>query len=197
MQRSMRRNVTALTAGLLASLVLGACGGAEKKDTRNSADPSQPSQAAPSPDTTVTESNPNAPSTPASPAGKVSKDVDQKPEIPKPSGPPPTKLEVEDIVEGKGAKAKQGDELSVQYVGVAFSTGVEFDASWERGQPFQFTLGSGEVIAGWDEGVVGMRVGGRRQITIPPELAYGTNGSPPAIGPNEPLVFVIDLKKIA
>jgi peptidylprolyl isomerase len=190
----MRKNVTALTALLLSALAIAACGSDEPKDSRDSAD--QPSQAAPSPDTTVTESNPADPSKPASPAGKVSKDLKQKPEIPKPSGSPPTKLESEDIVEGKGAKAKEGDKVSVQYVGVAFSTGEEFDASWERGEPFEFTLGAGEVIPGWDQGVVGMKVGGRRQLTIPAELAYGAQGSPPAIGPNETLVFVIDLKKI-
>ena len=197
MHRLMTKNVTALTALLLSALAIAACGSDKKEDSRDSAAaPSQPSQAAPSPDTTVTESNPANPSAPASPAGKVSKDLKQKPEIPKPSGSPPVKLESEDIVEGKGEKVKDGDRVSVQYVGVAFSTGEEFDASWERGEPFEFTLGNGEVIAGWDQGVVGMRVGGRRQLTIPPELAYGANGSPPAIGPNEALVFVIDLKKI-
>jgi peptidylprolyl isomerase len=193
MHRLMRKNVTALTALLIAAFLLSACGGGAK-DSRDSA--SEPSKAAPSPDTTVTESNPTNPSTPASPQGKVSKDLKQKPEIPKPSGSPPPKLEAQDIVEGKGKKAKEGDQVSVQYVGVAFSTGTEFDASWDRGKPFDFTLGSGEVIPGWDQGVVGMKVGGRRQLTIPAELAYGAQGSPPAIGPNETLVFVIDLKKI-
>ena len=190
----MKKNVTALTALFLSALALAACGGDEKKDSRDSAE--QPSQAAPSPDTTVTESDPTQPSKPASPSGKISENLDQKPEIPKPSGSPPTKLEIEDVVEGKGAEAKEGDTVSVQYVGVAFSTGTEFDASWERDEPFEFTLGAGEVIPGWDEGVVGMKKGGRRQLTIPAELAYGAQGSPPAIGPNETLVFVIDLEKI-
>jgi peptidylprolyl isomerase len=190
----MRKNVTALTALLVAAaLPLTACG-SDAKDSRDSA--SQPSQAAPSPDTTVTESDPSQPSKPASPEGKISKNLKQKPEIPKPSGSPPTKLESEDIVEGKGKAAKEGDKVSVQYVGVAFSTGTEFDASWDRGEPFDFTLGAGEVIPGWDQGVVGMKEGGRRQLTIPAELAYGAQGSPPAIGPNETLVFVIDLVKI-
>jgi peptidylprolyl isomerase len=194
MQRPMRKNVTALTALLIAvALPLAACG-KEKQDSRDSA--AQPSQAAPSPDTTVTESDPSQPSKPASPEGKISKNLKEKPEIPKPSGSPPTKLESEDIVEGKGKAAKEGDKVSVQYVGVAFSTGTEFDASWDRGEPFEFTLGAGEVIPGWDQGVVGMKEGGRRQLTIPAELAYGAQGSPPAIGPNETLVFVIDLEKI-
>ena len=194
MHRLMKKNVTAITALLLSALVLAACGGDEKKDSRNSA--SEPSKPAASPDTTVTESDPTQPSKPAASAGKISDDLDQKPEIPKPEGPPPTKLEAEDIVEGKGKAAKEGDKVSVQYVGVAFSTGEEFDASWERGEPFEFTLGAGEVIPGWDEGVVGMKPGGRRQLTIPAELAYGQQGSPPAIGPNETLVFVIDMEKV-
>jgi peptidylprolyl isomerase len=84
----------------------------------------------------------------------------------------------------------------MQYVGVAFSTGEEFDASWDRGEPFEFTLGNGDVIAGWDEGIVGMKEGGRRKLTIPAEQAYGAQGSPPTIGPNETLVFVVDLEKI-
>jgi peptidylprolyl isomerase len=190
MQRLMRKNLTALTAALLAALALAACGD-EKTDSRTSG----ASQAAPNPTTTATETNPETPSEPTE-AGKVSKDLDEKPEIPKPTGSPPTKLEAQDIVKGKGKAAKKGDKVAVQYVGVAFSTGEEFDASWERGEPFEFTLGGGEVIPGWDEGVVGMKEGGRRQLTIPAELAYGAQGSPPAIGPNETLVFVIDMEKI-
>ncbi|MDP9294380.1 MAG: FKBP-type peptidyl-prolyl cis-trans isomerase, partial [Actinomycetota bacterium] len=85
----------------------------------------------------------------------------------------------------------------VQYVGVSFSTGEQFDASWDAGQPFSFPLGTGQVIPGWDKGVAGMRVGGRRKLTIPPDQAYGTAGSPPSIGPNETLVFVIDMVQIA
>ena len=189
MHRLMRKNVTALTVLLLTAFLLAACGD-EPADSRDSA-----SKPAPSPTTTATETNPEAPSTPTE-GGKVSKDIDQKPEIPKPTGSPPTKLEALDIVKGKGKAAKDGDKVTVQYVGVAFSTGEEFDASWERNEPFEFTLGAGEVIPGWDEGVVGMKEGGRRQLTIPAELAYGAQGSPPAIGPNETLVFVIDLKKV-
>ena len=119
-----------------------------------------------------------------------------KPEIAKPKGPAPKKLRSEDLEEGTGTEAKAGDLVTVQYVGVSWSTGEEFDASWDRGEPFQFTLGAGEVIPGWDQGLVGMRVGGRRQLTIPSELAYGPQGSPPAIGPDETLVFVIDLEQV-
>ena len=129
-------------------------------------------------------------------AGANLKDTSKKPEIPKPSGPPPRKLVKEDIVMGKGPPAKNGDTLMVNYVGVAFSTGKEFDASWDRGEPFPVPLGAGQVIEGWDKGLVGMRKGGRRELTIPPEQAYGAEGAPPAIGPNETLVFVVDLVDI-
>ena len=123
---------------------------------------------------------------------KALKDTGIKPVIPKPSGSPPRKLVKEDIVKGKGPAAKAGDTLTVNYVGVAFSTGDEFDASWDRGQPFNVPLGAGKVIEGWDKGLVGMRKGGRRILTIPPELAYGSEGQPPAIAPNETLIFVVD-----
>ena len=119
-------------------------------------------------------------------------DPSRKPEVPEPTGKPPRRLKVEDIVKGKGAGARAGDALTVQYVGVSFSTGEQFDASWDSGQPFDFQLGAQMVIPGWDKGLLGIRKGGRRQLTIPPDQAYGAQGSPPAIGPNETLVFVID-----
>jgi peptidylprolyl isomerase len=130
------------------------------------------------------------------PAGRGLKDTSTKPAIEKPTGSPPRRLEKEDIVKGKGAPARRGDNVTVHYVGVSFSTGEQFDASWDRGQPFSFRLGAGDVIAGWDRGVVGMREGGRRRLVIPPELAYGAQGNPPAIAPNETLIFVIDLVKV-
>ena len=121
-----------------------------------------------------------------------------KPAIPKPQGEPPAELQSEDIVKGKGAVAEAGDKISVQYVGVSWSTGEEFDSSWSRGkEPFSFKLGAGMVIPGWDQGLVGMKVGGRRQLIIPPDLAYGPQGQPPVIGPNETLVFVVDLEKVS
>ena len=123
-------------------------------------------------------------------------DLNVKPVIPKPKGPPPGGLQVRDVVSGKGKVAETGDKLTVQYVGVAWSTGKQFDSSWDRGrEPFKFELGAGMVIPGWDQGLVGMKVGGRRELVIPPDLAYGPQGQPPAIGPSETLVFVIDLKK--
>jgi peptidylprolyl isomerase len=116
-----------------------------------------------------------------------------KPEIDFPGGEPPAELEITDIWEGDGAVAKSGDTVRVHYVGVAYSTGEEFDASWNRGDPLEFRLGVGQVITGWDQGVQGMRVGGRRQLVIPPGLAYGDRGAGHSIAPGETLIFVCDL----
>jgi peptidylprolyl isomerase len=125
------------------------------------------------------------------------KDTGARPVIPRPSGSPPRRLQKEEIVRGKGRRAEPGDTVTVHYSGVAFSTGEEFDSSWNSGDPYRFPLGGGRVIEGWDKGLVGMRRGGRRMLTIPPEQAYGAAGSPPAIGPNETLVFVVDMLAIA
>ncbi|GAA2347723.1 FKBP-type peptidyl-prolyl cis-trans isomerase [Streptomyces sparsogenes] len=117
-----------------------------------------------------------------------------KPEVDFPGGEPPADLEIKDIWEGDGPVAKAGATVSVHYVGVAFSTGEEFDASWNRGTPLQFQLGAGQVISGWDQGVQGMKVGGRRQLIIPPHLAYGDRGAGGGrIKPGETLIFVCDL----
>lgn len=142
-----------------------------------------------------TQATTNETTQPESTAPKQAKPAANKtkPKVTVPSGPPPKQLEIEDIEEGTGATAKAGDTVSVQYVGVGYESGEEFDASWDRGEPFTFQLGAGMVIPGWDQGVEGMKVGGRRELIIPPELAYGEAGSPPAIGPNETLIFVIDL----
>jgi peptidylprolyl isomerase len=117
----------------------------------------------------------------------------EKPEVDFPGGGPPAGLEITDVWEGDGAVAKAGDTVQVHYVGVAYSTGEEFDASWNRGDPLEFRLGVGQVIAGWDQGVQGMRVGGRRQLVIPPHLAYGERGAGRTIAPGETLIFVCDL----
>lgn len=123
----------------------------------------------------------------------VSTDTSVKPVVEPPSGDPPTELVTDDIVEGDGATAKQGDQITVQYVGVDYATGEQFDASWDNGQPLPLQLGAGQVISGWDQGLEGMKVGGRRELIIPPDLAYGAQGQPPDIAPNATLVFVIDL----
>ena len=170
------RRLNAILAALVAALVLVACGDVDKGDSSSTpASDSTPQQTATQPDLT---------------------DTSVKPVVPKPAGSPPRRLEKEDIVKGKGPRAKAGDSVTMQYVGIAFSTGEQFDASWDNGAPFgPFQLGSGQVIAGWDRGIVGMRKGGRRELVIPPELAYGSQGQGP-IGPNETLIFVVDLLSI-
>jgi len=123
-------------------------------------------------------------------------EVPDKPKVEVPTGAPPSELVVEDLEEGDGDEAKSGDQISVHYVGVDYETSEEFDSSYERGEPFQLQLGAGQVIPGWDQGLEGMKEGGRRQLVIPPDLAYGKQGQPPAIGRNATLVFVIDLESI-
>jgi peptidylprolyl isomerase len=117
----------------------------------------------------------------------------EKPEIDYPDGPAPADLQITDLTVGSGEEAKPGQTVDVHYVGVAFSTGEEFDASWNRGEVFSFPLGRGRVIQGWDQGVAGMKVGGRRKLVIPPHLAYGERGAGGAIKPGETLIFVVDL----
>jgi peptidylprolyl isomerase len=120
-----------------------------------------------------------------------------KPEVTIPDQAPPAELVVEDLTVGDGAEATAGTRVDVHYVGVSWSTGRQFDASWDRGQTFGFGLGAGQVISGWDQGVQGMRVGGRRRLTIPPHLGYGDRGAGGVIAPGETLVFVVDLLDVA
>jgi peptidylprolyl isomerase len=162
-----------LTIALCAALAIAGCGGGS--------------------DSSSGESSEATSSIKWSPAGKFG----TEPEVLAPGGAPPKKLETKDLIAGSGAEAKAGDRISVQYSGANFKTGEEFDSSWSRNaEPFTFTLGAGEVIAGWDQGIVGMKVGGRRELIIPPELGYGASGSPPVIPPNETLVFVVDLLEV-
>lgn len=116
-----------------------------------------------------------------------------KPDVTIPDAPPPAELVVEDLEIGEGEAARAGQQVTVHYVGVAWSTGSQFDASWDRGEPFEFGLGRGQVIDGWDQGVEGMRIGGRRRLSIPPHLGYGSRGAGSAIKGGETLVFVVDL----
>jgi peptidylprolyl isomerase len=123
---------------------------------------------------------------------------DEKPEVTVPSDEAPSyQLELDDIELGDGDEAVSGKIVEVHYVGVSWATGQQFDASWDRGSTFKFALGKGQVIAGWDQGVLGMKVGGRRRITIPPMLAYGKRGAGGVIGPDETLVFVVDLLSVS
>jgi peptidylprolyl isomerase len=188
------------TVALLATAAVGvaACG-SDNKSTSTASGPAAAEAPATTtvqpPDVTVATTPTTSTNTPAKPQ-TISKDLKTKPAIPKPTGSPPTKLVIKDIVKGKGKTARVGKNVTVQYVGVSWSTGQQFDASWDRGQPFQFQLGDQHIIRGWNQGVAGMKVGGRRELVIPPELGYGAQGSPPTIAPNETLVFVIDLLKV-
>lgn len=123
-------------------------------------------------------------------------DINEKPVITVPGGEPPTELVIEDLIEGDGQEATAGMQVSVDYAGISWSNGREFDASWNRGQQFSFGLGGGQVIPGWDQGVQGMKVGGRRRLTIPPAMAYGSSGAGGVIAPNETLIFVVDLRSV-
>ena len=119
--------------------------------------------------------------------------TDSKPSVRVPAGDPPSDLVIDDLVVGNGDEAAPGQTVEVHYVGHSWSNGEQFDASWDRGSTFRFGLGGGQVIKGWDQGVAGMRIGGRRRLTIPPHLGYGSRGAGGAIAPNETLVFVVDL----
>jgi len=123
-------------------------------------------------------------------------DVFSKPEVNIPDSAAPAELVIDDLLIGDGAEAMAGQGVTVDYVGVSWSTGAEFDASWNRGDTFAFGLGAGQVISGWDQGVQGMKVGGRRRLTIPPHMGYGAQGAGGVIAPNETLVFVVDLRSI-
>jgi len=186
--------IGALAALLVLAVAAAGCGGSSKNESAADQSAAKAESEAknqkPIPEPTAPVS---ATATPT--AGEA--DINKKPTVPKGSGTAPTALKAETLIAGSGAQIKNGQQATVQYVGVLFKNGKEFDTSWGKGkQPFAFTIGSGQVISGWDQGVLGMKVGERRRLTIPADLAYGAQGSPPKIGPNEPLIFDIDLKKI-
>jgi peptidylprolyl isomerase len=167
--------ILALTIAALIALAAAGCGGSDST-------------------TGSTEAGAEEASESASAASEATPATDKtKPKVTAPKGAPPKKLVVKDIEKGTGAEAKSGDEVTVEYVGVNYKRGDQFDASWDRHEPFSFKLGAGMVIPGWDQGIEGMKVGGRRELIIPPNLGYGPTGSPPAIPPNETLIFVVDL----
>ncbi len=178
---------------LCAALPLLAACGSSQSSADKAAEQAANEQANPP---TITDAT-----TPAIKAVKVTPgpgegDIKVKPVIPRQSGAAPKVLIVQDLIVGTGTEAKSGDSVTVQYVGVLFANGKEFDSSWKAGKPFTFDLGSGGVIAGWDQGVEGMKVGGRRRLIIPAELGYGAAGSPPTIPANAALVFDVDLVSV-
>ena len=186
-----------LAALATTALLASACGGSTKESEADKFAQTAESQAktlTTAAGTTTSQAPPTA--TKVAPSSGE-RDINSKPKIPKQSGAAPKALKVEDLIAGKGPAAKSGDKISVRYVGVLFDNNKEFDSSWKRGKaPFQLTLGQGQVIRGWDQGLVGMKVGGRRRLTIPPDLAYGAQGQPPTIPANATLVFDVDLTKI-
>jgi peptidylprolyl isomerase len=179
-------------AVLGASALIAGCGSSGSSSTitvgaENKADEALANNSASTGPTGATGASTAAAKTPTS--GPLSKE----PHITAPGGSAPTKLVTKEIIKGTGAEAKSGSAVAVNYVGALYKTGKVFDASWKRNEPFTFTLGKGQVIPGWEQGVVGMKVGGRRELIIPPALGYGAKGSPPSIPPNETLIFVVDL----
>ncbi|MGK2936323.1 MAG: FKBP-type peptidyl-prolyl cis-trans isomerase [Solirubrobacteraceae bacterium] len=186
--------LTALTFGL------AACGDDDESSSGDSGATATETTPAESPTTAETTETTTTPQGGDDGTGVVvngAENLDEKPQIEITAETQADKLIKKDLVVGDGTTAKEGDTVSVQYVGVGFNSEEEFDASWNRGEPFEFTLGAGDVIPGWDEGVAGMKEGGRRLLVIPGDKAYGEQGSPPAIGPNETLAFVVDLEKVS
>ncbi|HUB75030.1 MAG TPA: FKBP-type peptidyl-prolyl cis-trans isomerase [Solirubrobacteraceae bacterium] len=185
---SNRARALLAAAALAATAAVAGCGsGGSSTITVGNENTADNSLITASETTKSSKSSTTAAKTPTS--GPLSKE----PKVTVPSGPAPSKLETKDLIVGTGAEAKDGDSVTVNYVGVLYKNGKEFNASWETKEPFTFTLGKGQVIKGWDQGVVGMKVGGRRELVIPAALAYGAKGSPPKIPANEALVFVVDL----
>ena len=172
----MSRRPLALTLTAVLALAAAGCGSSKDK-------------------TTSTSSSSTAQTTDTAAAPTTAKPR-PKPKVKVPAGKPPKKLVTKDLIPGTGQAAKAGDPITVNYIGVNFADGKPFDNSYDRGQPFPFQLGGGQVIPGWDQGLVGMKVGGRRELVIPPSLAYGPQGQPPVIKPNETLVFIVDLLSI-
>jgi peptidylprolyl isomerase len=187
-----------LFAPVLAALVLVAAGCGDDDSGSSTDAATTQTQTTPTQTTEEPAQEPQAPKARKVKPSSGEADIDRKPDVPKGEGDPPTQLVVQDLIVGKGKRAKAGDMVAVRYVGVLFENGKEFDASWNGnrpGQAFEFPLGAGQVIPGWDQGVVGMREGGRRKLIIPPELAYGAQGFPPDIPPNAALIFDIDLEQ--
>jgi peptidylprolyl isomerase len=192
-------SVVSLAAGITAGCGGGSDDGFRKDGSKIDGDPATtlPAELA-STKSSIKTRQPNEPLPEQKNVTGVSTDLKKKPTAPKATGAVPKELQGSDVVVGKGALAKNGDKVTVEYVGQLFADGKEFDTSWKKGAaPFEFTLGQSQVIQGWDQGVLGMQVGGRRVLVIPADLAYGAAGSPPAIPANAPLIFVVDLKKIS
>jgi peptidylprolyl isomerase len=177
-------------ATLGAAVLIAGCGSSGSSGTIGVGDENTSDQAlATSTSSTPASTSPTTATVKTPTTGPLSKE----PTVTPPTGPAPSKLVTKEIITGTGPEAKAGEQVTVNYVGVLYKGGKIFDASWKRNETFPFALGKGQVIPGWDQGIVGMKVGGRRELIIPAELAYGAKGSPPTIPPNSALVFVVDL----
>ena len=181
----------AAAVALGAALLIAGCGSSGSTGTISPGNENSSDSAL----ATATSSTPATATTPAAATVKTpaSGPLSKEPTVTPPPGSAPTKLVTKEIITGTGPEAKAGQSVTVNYVGVLYKGGTVFDASWKRNETFPFVLGKGQVIPGWDQGVAGMKVGGRRELIIPAELAYGAKGSPPTIPPNAALVFVVDL----
>jgi peptidylprolyl isomerase len=189
LMRARTRPIFLGLAALSAAALIAGCGSSGSSSTitvgaENKADEALANKSATTSPTGATGASAKTPT-----SGPLSKE----PHITPPSGPPPSKLVTKEIIKGSGTEAKTGSAVAVNYVGALYKTGKVFDASWKRNEPFTFTLGKGQVIPGWEQGIVGMKVGGRRELIIPSALGYGAKGSPPSIPPNETLIFIVDL----
>jgi peptidylprolyl isomerase len=186
---SPRPGVAFATLG--AAVLIAGCGSSGSSGTIGVGDENTSDQAL----ATSTSSTPasTSPAATASVKTPTTGPLSKEPTVTPPTGPAPSKLVTKEIITGTGPEAKAGEQVTVNYVGVLYKGGKVFDASWKRNETFPFALGKGQVIPGWDQGIVGMKVGGRRELIIPAELAYGAKGSPPTIPPNSALVFVVDL----
>jgi peptidylprolyl isomerase len=192
LHRARTRRIALGLAALGASALIAGCGSSGSSSTitvgaENKSDEALVNSSATTGASGATGASAASAKTPTS--GPLSKE----PHVTPPSGPPPSKLVTKEIITGTGAEAKTGSAVAVNYVGALYKTGKVFDASWKRNEPFTFTLGKGQVIPGWEQGIVGMKVGGRRELIIPSALGYGAKGSPPSIPPNETLIFIVDL----
>ena len=185
-----KKTFRAALLSLLAGVGLAACGSSKAPGVAQVPSDGLTEAAVTATTSTTTTSTT---STPAIPTPKPPSPLSKKPVVVVPNGPAPKALVVKDLIKGNGAAAKSGSHVTVNYVGVLYKNGKEFDSSWSRNQTFPFTLGQGAVIKGWDQGLVGMKVGGRRELIIPASLAYGAAGSPPTIPANATLIFVVDL----
>jgi peptidylprolyl isomerase len=174
----MKRLTSICLAALAAALALAGCGSSKASGVQQAPSAGLTQAAIPAPI-------------------KPPPDLATKPAVTVPSTPPPTKLVTKDLITGTGKTVASGQTITVNYVGVLYKTGKEFDSSWKRSQPFTTTLGASSVIPGWVKGIVGMKVGGRRELIIPPSLGYGAAGSPPTIPPNSTLIFIVDLLSVS